>query len=186
MIMTMSKGTFTFLGNRSRHTAILPQIWPCAMLFAESLQLCLTLCNTMDGGPPGSSVHRVLQARVLEWVAVSSSRGSSQEANPRVMSPALADGFFTTSATWEARICLCKHQSEGYEVTLEKSNFVIQEVVREEVFKQITVQNCGQKSVQNSGWRLKNTQMSRRRGYIYIYIYIADLYCCMAETNTTL
>ena len=63
------------------------------------------------------------------------------------MSPALADGFFTTSATWEARICLCKHQSEGYEVTLEKSNFVIQEVVREEVFKQITVQNCGQKSV---------------------------------------
>ena len=32
-------------------------------------QLCLTLCNPMDCGPPGSSVHGILQARILEWVA---------------------------------------------------------------------------------------------------------------------
>ena len=36
------------------------------------------LCNTMDQSPPGSSVHGILQARILEWVAMPSSRGSSQ------------------------------------------------------------------------------------------------------------
>ena len=44
---------------------------------AKSCQSCLTLCNPMDGSPLGSSVHGILQARVLEWVAISFSRGSS-------------------------------------------------------------------------------------------------------------
>ena len=43
----------------------------------QSLQLCLTLGNPMDCSPPGSSVHGILQARILEWVAMTSSRGSS-------------------------------------------------------------------------------------------------------------
>ena len=38
---------------------------------AKSLQLCLTLCDPMDRNPPGSSVHRILQARTLDWVAIS-------------------------------------------------------------------------------------------------------------------
>ena len=37
---------------------------------AKSLQLCLTLCNTIDGSPPGSPVPGILQARTLEWVAI--------------------------------------------------------------------------------------------------------------------
>ena len=41
-------------------------------------QLCLTLCDPMGPSPPGSSVHGISQARILEWVAISSSRGSSQ------------------------------------------------------------------------------------------------------------
>ena len=41
-------------------------------------QPCLTLCDPMDCSPPGSSVHGVFQARILEWVAIPSSRGSSQ------------------------------------------------------------------------------------------------------------
>ena len=41
----------------------------------QSLQLWLTLCNAMDSSLPGSSVHGVLQARILEWVAMPSSRG---------------------------------------------------------------------------------------------------------------
>ena len=45
---------------------------------AKSCQLCPTLCNPMDCSPPGSSVHGILQARILEWVAMPSSRGSSQ------------------------------------------------------------------------------------------------------------
>ena len=41
-------------------------------------QMHLTLCHLMDCSPPGSSVHGILQARILEWVAISSSRGSFQ------------------------------------------------------------------------------------------------------------
>ena len=44
---------------------------------AKSLQLYLTLCDPMDRSWPGSSVHGILQARILEWVAISTSRGSS-------------------------------------------------------------------------------------------------------------
>ena len=45
---------------------------------AVLLQSCLTLCDPMDGSPPGSSVHgRGTQARILEWIAVDSSRISS-------------------------------------------------------------------------------------------------------------
>ena len=42
-------------------------------LHAKSLQLCGTLCNTMDYSPPGSSVHGILQARILEWIPMPSS-----------------------------------------------------------------------------------------------------------------
>ena len=38
---------------------------------AESLQSCPTLCNPIDGSPPGSAVPGILQARILEWVAIS-------------------------------------------------------------------------------------------------------------------
>ena len=37
---------------------------------AKSLQLCLTLCDPRDGSPPGSPIPGILQARVLEWVAI--------------------------------------------------------------------------------------------------------------------
>ena len=66
-------------------------------------QLRLTLCNPVHCSPPGSSVHGILQARILEWVAKPSSRGSSPGMEPAFLkSPPLAGGFFTTSATWEA------------------------------------------------------------------------------------
>ena len=45
---------------------------------SEIAQSCPTLCDPMDCSPPGSSVRGILQARILEWVAISSSRGSSQ------------------------------------------------------------------------------------------------------------
>ena len=45
---------------------------------AKSLQSCPTLWDLMDHSPPGSSVHGILQARILEWVPMPSSRGSSQ------------------------------------------------------------------------------------------------------------
>ena len=45
---------------------------------AKSFQSCLTLCDPMDCCPPCSSVHGISQARILEWAAMPSSRGSSQ------------------------------------------------------------------------------------------------------------
>ena len=41
---------------------------------AKSLQSCLTLCDPTDGSPPGSSVPGIVQARILEWVAISFSK----------------------------------------------------------------------------------------------------------------
>ena len=46
-------------------------------MHAKSLQLCPTLCNPTDCSLSGSSVHEIFQARILEWVAISSSRESS-------------------------------------------------------------------------------------------------------------
>ena len=62
---------------------VLTNIWQCplkgatACVHDKSLQSCLTLCHPMDCSPPGSSVHGILQARILEWVAIPPSRGSS-------------------------------------------------------------------------------------------------------------
>ena len=48
-----------------------------SLIHAKSLQSCPTLCNPIDGSPPGSPIPGILQARTLEWVAMPSSRGSS-------------------------------------------------------------------------------------------------------------
>ena len=61
------------------------------------VQSRLILCNPMDCSLPGSSVHEIFQARILEWVAISYSRRSSR---PRdwthiSRSSSIADGFFT-------------------------------------------------------------------------------------------
>ena len=57
-------------------------------------QSCSTLCDPMDCSPPGSSVHGILQTRILEWIAIPFSRGSSQPRDREPRSPALAGRFF--------------------------------------------------------------------------------------------
>ena len=61
-------------------------------------QSCSTLCGSLGYSPPGTSVHRIFQARILEWFAISSSRGSSQSRDPTSFSCAscLAGRFFTS------------------------------------------------------------------------------------------
>ena len=56
------------------------------------VQSCLTLCDLMDYSPPGSSVHGILQAGILEWVAMPSSRGSSRPRDPIHVSQVLCLG----------------------------------------------------------------------------------------------
>ena len=74
------------------------------MLYAQSLHLCLTLCSPVDYSPPGSSVHGILQARILEWVALPFFRGSSWPRDRTCIScvSCIAGRFFTHWATWEA------------------------------------------------------------------------------------
>ena len=66
------------------------------MLFlCEVAQLCLTLCSNMDYSLPGSAVPEIFQARILEWVAISSSRGFLSTQRSNSVSSALAGRFFT-------------------------------------------------------------------------------------------
>ena len=71
---------------------------------AKLLQLCLSLCDLMDCSPPDSSVRGILQARILEWVATPSSKGSSQFREWTCVSyvPCIGRQVFTTSAAWKA------------------------------------------------------------------------------------
>ena len=58
--------------------------WTCAPAAGDkSLQLCPTLCDPIDGSPPGSAVPGILQARTLEWAAISFSNGLVQELGER-------------------------------------------------------------------------------------------------------
>ena len=84
-------------------------------IILEVLAIALSraqLCDPMDCSPPGSSVHRISQARVLEWVVIFSSRGSSWPRD-RTQVCCIAGGFFTIWATREASykglLSSCKH-----------------------------------------------------------------------------
>ena len=73
-------------------------------MHTKSLQSCPTLCDPMDCSLPGSSVHGILQARILEWVACPPP-GDLPDPGIEPMSPAspaLGNGLFTISVTWEA------------------------------------------------------------------------------------
>ena len=61
-----------------KHFKIFPLGFIVSMHTCVHAYLCLTLCNPMDCSPPGSSVHGIFQARILEWVAISLSKGSSR------------------------------------------------------------------------------------------------------------
>ena len=67
-------------------------------------QSCPTLCNPMDYSSPGSSVHGTCQSRILEWIAISSSRGSSHPKDQTSISYINRFWFLYHCATWEAPI----------------------------------------------------------------------------------
>ena len=70
------------------------------LVLSEVAQSCLTLCDPMDCSLPGSSVHGIFQATVLEWTAISFSRGSSQPRD-RTRVSCIVDRCFTIWATRE-------------------------------------------------------------------------------------
>ena len=78
---------------------------------AKFLQSCPTLFNFMDCSPPGSSVHGIPQAWILDWVTIPFSRGSSwpRDQTASLASPAFTGGLFTTSTTWKVRDLASMH-----------------------------------------------------------------------------
>ena len=80
---------------------------------AKLLQLCLTLLDPMDCSPPCSSVHGILQARILEWV-VTSSPGDLPEPGIKPRSPALQADSLPAEPPGKPQIFL-RNQAYGYE-----------------------------------------------------------------------
>ena len=79
-----------------------------AGVLAKSLLSCLTLWDPVDRSPPVSPVHGILQAGILEWVAMTSSRGSSQPRD-RTQVSCIVGGLFTNRAITEAQLFLIKY-----------------------------------------------------------------------------
>jgi len=81
-------------------------LWPCVCVPAQLLQLCPTLWNPEDCSLPGSSVHGIIPARILEWVAISSAGGCSQSRDWTCLSCAYCIGrqILYLWATWEAQL----------------------------------------------------------------------------------
>ena len=77
------------------------KIYQKSYKWSEVAQLCPTLCDPVDCSLPGSSVHWIFQAIVLEWIAISFSRGSYQHRD-RTQVSCIAGRFFTVWATREA------------------------------------------------------------------------------------
>ena len=80
LLVVLSISFITLNVGNSRRVTISPQTlnlykaystWSAAAAAAKSLQSCPTLCDPIDGSPPGSPVPGILQARTLEWVAIS-------------------------------------------------------------------------------------------------------------------
>ena len=110
------------ISNHSGLLPLFPWAWPVASclqlgtlilfawfsdsfshLHAQSLQSCSTLCNPMDCSPPRSSVHGILQTRILEWVAIPFSRGFSWPRD-RTQVSSIAGRFFTIWASRETNL----------------------------------------------------------------------------------
>ena len=106
IVLSLSAFVKVIIINSATATVIFsfipPQI-PTVCLHAKSLQSCMTLCNPIDHSPPGSYVHGILLARILEWLPCPPpgnlpDRGIEPAS---LKSPALAGRLFTTSTTLE-------------------------------------------------------------------------------------
>ena len=109
---------------------------------SEVAQSCLTLCDPMDCSLAGSSVHGIFQARVLEWIAISFSRGSSQPRDQTQVS-CIAGGCFTIRATREAPELLQLMNIELSPDSLYKPDLRLQAVCKTyEELIQLNSKNC--------------------------------------------
>ena len=94
VLLVISKEKTTNFTTLFHHEKLLQEnilsIWKCSQIFtvaaAKSLQSCPTLCDPIDGSPPGSPVPGILQARTLEWVAISFSNAWKWKVKVKLLS----------------------------------------------------------------------------------------------------
>ena len=85
IVVTGSLRHFVYSSVYSCHLFLISCV-SVAAAAAKSLQLCPTLCNPIDGSPPGSSIPGILQARTLEWVAISFSNAGKWKVKVKSLS----------------------------------------------------------------------------------------------------
>ena len=98
--------------------SLIPDHFLCVLV----TRMCPTLCDPMDCSPPSSSVHGILQARILEWVVIPFSRGSSQPRD-RTHVSSISGRFFTIRATREAQsllTCMLSYSVQPHGLQLAK------------------------------------------------------------------
>ena len=134
------------------------QCFAVAAAAAKSLQSCQTLCDPIDGSPPGSPVPGILQARTLEWVAISYSNAWKWKV--KVKSLSRVPLFVTPwTAAYQAPLSMEFSRQEYWSgLPLPSPNSVL-------------CDGLNRKKIQNRG---------------DIHIHIVDSLCCTAETNITL
>ena len=90
---------FVCLLNKKKKETVYSGLW-CVCSVTKS---CLTLCDPINCSLPGSSVHGISKARILKWVAISSS-GNLPDRGIKPTSPTLAGGFFTTEPPGKSQV----------------------------------------------------------------------------------
>ena len=98
------------ISSRSGDDSSLRHMLSCCCLVAQS---CLTLCDSMDCSPLGSSVHGILQIRILEWTVISFSRGSSPPRGQTHVS-CIAGRFFTNEPLGKLHVVLSDYKAKPY------------------------------------------------------------------------
>ena len=114
------------------------------MIKKNMLVIQLTLCDPTDCGLPGSSVHGILEARILEWVAIPFSRGSSWPRD-RTWVSHIAGRFFTVWATRETQV--------GYNYT--KKLFLNESLLPQSFISRSTISAIWQPEENCSSWYLR-------------------------------
>ena len=124
--------------------------------------------DPMDCGPPASSIHGVLQARILEWAAIFLSRGSSWPRN-RTQVSSIADRFFTNWATWEAQSAIKKKMKSCH---LQQHGWILKVLwkwnkLEKDIYCKISL-ICGIKQMnkkQNKGTNQTHRYREKKSGY---------------------
>ena len=105
-----ARGPLRDLGGDTARTLAVHRSLPCVCMY---VQLCPALCDPREWSPPGSSVHWILQARILVWVAIFFSRGSSGPRDQTQVS-CIAGRFFTTEPPGKPPLQIIKCQLSHY------------------------------------------------------------------------